>query len=99
MAQPAPGFVNGERRYACPCCGYFTLTEPTPSDEICHVCFWQDDLVDNQDTPVVGPNHVTLSQARANFAEFGAGERRMLQHVRAPLPQEGPPAPWTASSR
>jgi hypothetical protein len=96
IGQPAPEPVDGELRYACPCCGYRTLTEPTPSDEICHVCFWQDDLVDNLDTDVTGPNRVTLSQARANFRRFGAHEQRWVSHVRPPRAQEGPPSPWTA---
>jgi len=28
-----------------------------------------------------GPNHITLRQARANFAAFGACERRFLPNV------------------
>jgi Cysteine-rich CPCC len=59
------------------------------------VCFWQDDFVDNQDTEVLGPNRVTLSVARGNFAHLGASEERLLEYVRAPRPDEGPPKPWT----
>jgi Cysteine-rich CPCC len=85
--------------FPCPCCGYRTLPGPSPSDEICSVCFWQDDFVDNRDTDVLGPNRVTLSEARANFERFGASEERLLQHVRPPRPDEGPPEPWTETRR
>jgi hypothetical protein len=82
-------------RFPCPCCGYKTLPSPSPSDEICDVCFWQDDFVDNHDTEVLGPNRVPLSVARANFARWGAYEKRWVENVRPPRPEEGPPEPWT----
>jgi hypothetical protein len=63
------------------------------------VCFWQDDFVDNHDTDVIGPNSVRLSVARANFAQWGASERRWIDRVRPPPAEEGPPAPWTESRR
>jgi hypothetical protein len=81
--------------FPCPCCGYRTLPDESPSDEICPVCFWQDDFVDNHDTEVLGPNRVTLSAARANHARFGASEERLVRHVRSPRDNEGPPDPWT----
>jgi hypothetical protein len=61
------------------------------------VCFWQDDFVDNHDTEVLGPNRVTLSVARENFARWGASEERWAARVRSPRPDEGPPEPWTES--
>ena len=82
-------------RFPCPCCGYKTLPAPSPSDEICEVCFWQDDFVDNHDTDVLGPNGTTLSAARANFARWGASQQRWTDRVRPPRSEEGPPAPWT----
>jgi hypothetical protein len=85
--------------YPCPCCGFRTLPSASPSDEICPVCFWQDDFVDNQDTDVLGPNRVTLSVARANYARWGASEERWSGRVRAPRPEEGPPEPWTEARR
>jgi hypothetical protein len=78
--------------WPCVCCGYFTLPSPTgSSDEICPVCFWQDDHVDNRGTDVLGPNKVELSVARANYARLGAHEERWVSHVRPPLPEELPP--------
>ncbi len=39
-----------EARYACPCCGYLTLTEKPPGTfAICPVCFWEDDEVQFKD--------------------------------------------------
>ena len=59
------------------------------------MCFWQDDFVDDHDGEILGPNRIRLSEARANFARFGAHEERWVEVVREPLPSEGPPAPWT----
>jgi hypothetical protein len=82
-------------RFPCACCGYRTLPAESPSDEICPVCWWQDDVVANHDTEVLGPNPVTLSQARENFARYGAITERWKGIARAPYETEGPPEPWT----
>lgn len=77
-------------RYRCPCCGYRTLDE-RGSFDICPVCFWEDDGQDDQDADVRrgGPNGaLSLTQARANFQEFGACEQRCMQYVRKPLADE-----------
>jgi hypothetical protein len=66
--------------YPCVCCGSPTLPGgPGTTDEICPVCQWQDDYVDNQDTNVLGPNRVRLSVARANFARIGISDPRLLK--------------------
>ena len=69
-------------RFRCPCCGCLTLVDRGESD-ICEVCYWEDDGQDiDQLDKESGPNHgITLREGRANFAEFGACEREMLQHV------------------
>ncbi|MCT9934740.1 CPCC family cysteine-rich protein [Planotetraspora sp. A-T 1434] len=80
------------RAYACPCCGYLTLRE-RGGYEICPVCFWEDDGQDEHDARVVrgGPNGaLSLSQARRNFAAFGANRERDLPHVRDAHPEEHP---------
>ncbi|HEY0076783.1 MAG TPA: CPCC family cysteine-rich protein [Abditibacteriaceae bacterium] len=77
-------------RYHCPCCGYKTLSE-RGSYSICKVCFWEDDGQDDQDADVVrgGPNGaLSLTQARINFREFGACEKRFIKNVRKPLTEE-----------
>ena len=79
---------------ACPCCGFVTLevTGGTAEYEICSVCFWQHDHVDEADPDgaPLGPNRVSLTEARANVAAFGAAERGHIAHVRGPLPSERP---------
>lgn len=47
--------------------------------EICPVCFWEDDGQDDHDADVVrgGPNaELSLTEARENYAQFGATARR-----------------------
>ncbi len=78
--------------YPCPCCGYLTLGE-RGGYEICSVCFWEDDGQDDHDADEVrgGPNHgLSLTQARRNFAEYGACDERCRQFVRPPTVEEHP---------
>ena len=89
--------MAGRRRFACPCCGFLTL--PVRGDyELCPVCFWEDDGQGEEDADEMygGPNgSLTLTQARANFAAFGACEPRFIRSVRPPLPEERPDAAVT----
>lgn len=80
------------KRFACPCCGYLTLPEePIGTYNICPVCFWEDDEVQNNDpTFRGGANRVSLVEARENFNAFGVSERRFLKNVRPPRPEEIP---------
>jgi hypothetical protein len=78
----------------CPCCRFLTLSQRA-LDEICSVCFWQDDGQDDPEADEVwgGPNgDLSLSQARKNYAAFGAVESRFKQNVRPPEDDEKPPA-------
>ncbi len=84
--------MRGEGPYGCPCCGYLTLPE-RGGDDICPVCFWEDDGQDDHDADDVrgGPNYsLSLTAARANFARIGASEERCLPFVRPARPEEGP---------
>jgi hypothetical protein len=88
--------VNMTRReegpYHCPCCGSRTLDERGGYD-ICPVCFWEDDGQDDHDADLVrgGPNGgLSLSEARANYRSFAACERRFVDKVRSPRPEEQP---------
>ena len=77
-------------QYACPCCGFITLTELN-AYEICPVCFWEDDGQGEADATSVhgGPNGtLSLAQARINFLTLAACEESMVKNVRAPLPEE-----------
>ena len=79
-------------RFPCPCCGYLTLSERPPgSDEICKVCFWQDDFVQfNDPTYRGGANDVSLAEARENYRKLGVSEERFRANVRPPRPEEYP---------
>lgn len=73
-------------KYACPCCGFLTLSEkPGGTYEICPVCFWEDDPVQLEDPDYRGgANDVSLNEARANFKKMGATERKFVDMVRPP---------------
>ena len=61
--------------------------------EICAVCYWDDDgqSGDEADEVFGGPNgSLSLTQARRNFREFGAIERRFVSKVRPPKISELP---------
>ena len=70
---------NPEPMFACPCCGYLSLSS-SASYEICSVCFWEDDGVRDEHT-VSGPNQATLATARQNLAEFGACDLASVDRV------------------
>jgi hypothetical protein len=79
-------------RFGCPCCGYLTFDEkPDGTFEICPVCFWEDDNVQN-DAPLYagGANGISVKQAKENFANFGAIKKEFVGKVRKPLPEEIP---------
>jgi hypothetical protein len=70
---------------ACRCCEFRTLPHAGEYD-ICPVCFWEDDGSSSEDA-FSGPNRMTLREARAGFAEFGAIAAAMLPHVLADGPE------------
>lgn len=77
-------------KYKCPCCGFYTFEEkPDGNYDICPVCFWEDDHIQLQDeTYEGGANHVSLKDAKKNYVEFGACERKYIRNVRQPLENE-----------
>jgi hypothetical protein len=84
---------RGAGPYRCPCCECRTLAE-RGGDEVCPVCFWEDDGQDEHDADDVrgGPNsNLSLTEARANYARMGASDEGALPHVRAPRSDELPP--------
>ena len=80
------------KKYECPCCGYYTFDQKTPGTfEICKVCFWQDDIVQYKDIYLVGgPNKVSLFVARQNYKNYGASEKKWISYVRKPNKNELP---------
>jgi hypothetical protein len=94
--QPFAGqevIISKVQRFPCPCCGFYTLPdEPPGTDEICPVCFWQDDYVQSNDPDYPGgANRVSLREARQRFEAFGVSEERLAEYVRQPRRDEYPP--------
>lgn len=78
------------RRFRCPCCDCWTLTQ-TGSWEICMVCWWQDDPLQNERPDVTGANvGLTLQQARGNYRATGHAKPEKELDVRRPMPYELP---------
>jgi hypothetical protein len=73
---------------ACPCCGSLTLPSHGTFD-ICPVCFWEDDFTSGPDDDL-NPNNLTLREARANLAVWGAIESHLVHSTRPPQPGEAP---------
>jgi len=86
-APAAPALPMG--LVACACCGHATLTE-RGLNEICPVCFWEDDGQDNEDADSYrgGPNRVSLREGRVNFLRFGASVEADCESVRRPTAEE-----------
>jgi cysteine-rich CPCC protein len=81
---------TAEKAYRCPCCRYKTL-HSRGDDEICPVCFWEDDGQDDHDADEVrgGPNGLlSLAEARIAFKQYGVYDTRFRENVRLPLPDE-----------
>lgn len=69
-------------KYICQCCGYKTLSEKD-KHEICPVCFWEDDVLD--DKSMSGANEVNIIDAKQNYITYGACSKEMKKYV---LPKE-----------
>jgi hypothetical protein len=79
------------RRFACACCGCFTLERTGHSTFlICPVCFWEDDGFQRDHPDEPGTNAVSLREARDCWRDHGVSETRYLTLVRAPHPHELP---------
>ena len=77
-------------RFRCPCCGFYTLPERAEGNyNICPVCFWEDDRIQQEDDDLEGgANKVSLKQARLNYREFGASDERFIDRVREATEEE-----------
>jgi hypothetical protein len=74
----------------CACCGNLTIIEEY---DICPVCFWQADLVHEEDPRYAGgANEMSLLEAQRSFEAVGAISPRWLKNVRPPLLHELPPS-------
>ena len=69
----------------CACCGFNTIEEKG-SYEICEICYWEDDGVQEADPWFEGgANKPSLYQAQLNFKQYGAMEERFVSKVREPI--------------
>jgi hypothetical protein len=68
-------------RHACPCCGFFTLTQSPPGTyELCPVRWWEDDGVQLADAGRRGgANAPSLDEARDNYRRFGAAIQTLFR--------------------
>ncbi|MBP3379318.1 MAG: hydrolase [Ruminococcus sp.] len=75
-------------KYKCPCCGCYALAEDEEY-EICPVCFWERDSVqESQPDFAGGSNIMSLNEARENYARYGACSEELVPFVREPLSGE-----------
>ena len=75
-----------ETRYRCQCCGLKTLKAPGAL-ALCPVCWWEDDGQEDADASEVRltvNGDLSLSEARAFYAQCGAAHPRFLPYVRKP---------------
>ena len=79
-------------RFACPCCGYLTLSlEPPGTFAHCEVCWREDDAAQFADPDYEGcANAPSLNQAREFFRSIGVSDPRLKGHERAPRSEEIP---------
>ncbi|WP_040393907.1 CPCC family cysteine-rich protein [Cellvibrio sp. BR] len=56
-------------KYSCPCCGYLTLDhQANGTFQICELCSWEDDLIQNEDPDYEGgANGICLREAQHLF--------------------------------
>ena len=80
------------KRKVCPCCGYYTVEiDEEAIVDICPVCYWQYDASEHRFPDIaIGPNHVSLNNARKNYKAYGACYQRFFLYTRRPLPEELP---------
>ena len=83
------------KRFPCPCCGHCVFSEPPGSQDICLVCFWEDDIQQLRWPNLAGlTNAVSLVEAQENRKRFGAIEERFKGDVRAATPEEPLDPTW-----
>lgn len=78
----------------CACCGYKTIREKG-CYEICPICYWEDDSVQEADPWFSGgANKPSLYKAQMNFKVYGAMEQRFQRHVRKPTEKDIQESTW-----
>ncbi len=77
-------------KHRCPCCGYNTMQhQEAEYHDICPVCFWENDPLQNVDSTYSGgANEVSLCEAKKNFVLLGAISKDMIKYTREPFDDE-----------
>lgn len=77
-------------KYRCVCCGYKTLEhDEALYYEICPVCFWENDPIQNENPDYRGgANRISLNQAKTNYTKYGAVKFSLKKYTRPPLKSE-----------
>jgi hypothetical protein len=74
--------------YPCPCCGYQVFNEPPGSNEVCPICFWEDDEIQFAFPDCSGgANNCSLIEGQRNFAAFGVSETQFKVFARLRNPK------------
>jgi Cysteine-rich CPCC len=74
-------------KFTGPCCGHKTLDSYHDWD-ICPVCFWEDDVLGDNDRQSPANHGMNLSQGQANFIMFGVSDIGLKMSTRPPLLDE-----------
>ena len=67
-----------ETLYPCPCCNYLTI-EDKWDDEICPVCFWQDD--GGYENNYSSANKMFLRDGKENYLKYGCMDIRFINNI------------------
>ena len=78
------------KKYKCPCCGYYTLEHEEPLyHDICPVCYWESDPIQNIDVDFFGgANRFSLNEAKIAYEKWGAVSKDFIKYVRKPYLDE-----------
>lgn len=75
-------------RHHCIICGYLTL-ESRCEYEVCEICYWEDDLLfEGSDDWSPANGDLRISEAQANFLQFGACHSNVARFTRPPSIQD-----------
>lgn len=79
-----------KKRYQCACCEKKTIFGYLIHyyNEPCPVCYWQNNIIQNNDPNKEGINQVTLKEAQENYQKFGAIKEEYVSLVRKATEKE-----------
>ena len=82
-------------KYTCPCCGYIVFDDPPGSNDICPICYWEDDISQLKFVKMSGgANNASLLDGQKNYIQFGASDENHVNDVRKPLESDLKDSKW-----